>query len=279
MKHARKDDERPATEPAAKAADRVRALERELAEQAEAARQTGETWREAVHDMRGLLGVVKNSITVLNQERVSETMRAEFVTMVREGVASMNALLNELASLASLQAGQEHRKVESFDVAAVVEQLCEELQPVAGARGVFLSARGPAALGVEGDGGRVRHIAHYLARIALQSIKRGGVTVIYGTCGPGGTGPWKLGVTCSGVDVEAGRPSAQTEPIPMRAPPSGFQPAPPLISETIALSIVQRLCELLGARMEWAGDAENGKSYSVTFPGGAGAARAQDSRV
>ncbi len=279
MKQARKDDERPATKPAAKAADRIRDLERELAEQAEAARQTGETWRDAVHDLRGLLGVVKNSISVLNQEKASEAMRAEFLTMLREGVASMNAVLNELMSLASLQAGQEHRKVESFDVAAVVEQLCEELQPAAGARGLFLSARGPAALRVKGDRGKVRQIAYYLARIASQSIKQGGVTVTYGPCGPRGSGQWKLGVTCDGADIEAGHRSAQTEPIPTRAPPFGFQPAPPMISETIALSIVQRLCELLGARMEWDGDAENGKACSVTFPGRSDAARTQDSRV
>jgi signal transduction histidine kinase len=97
MKHARKDDERPATEPAAKAADRVRDLERKLAEQAELNRQSAETWREAVHDLRGYLGVIKNSITLLNQERVPETMRAEFLTMLRESVASMNALLNDLS--------------------------------------------------------------------------------------------------------------------------------------------------------------------------------------
>ncbi len=101
MKTTRKDDERPALEAAADAADRARDLERKLAEQAKVTRQNAETWREAVHDLRGFLGVVKNSITALNQESVPEPVRAEFLSMLRESLASMNALLRNCAKKCS----------------------------------------------------------------------------------------------------------------------------------------------------------------------------------
>jgi signal transduction histidine kinase len=264
MKTTKKDDE----QPAAKAADRIRALEQELAKQAGVKRQNAETWREAVHDLRGFLGVIKNSITALNRENVPEPHRGEFAIMLRDSIASMNAVLNDLSCLASLQAGHEQCKVVSFDANAVINELCEELQPVAAGRGLLLNAPGAATLTVDGDNGKVRRIVTNLVQIALHSIKRGAVSVTCEKCGADGFGLWTLRVRWTDAD---------TEPEPKRAHGAGSQPPAPLPSAAIARSLVQGLCDLLGAKLKSDADVRKGNAFVVTFPRRSDGARAQDS--
>jgi signal transduction histidine kinase len=253
MKTTRKDN----VQSAAKTADRIRALEQELAKQADVKRQNAETWREAVHDLRGFLGVIKNSITALNRENVPEPHRGEFAAMLRDSIAAMNAVLNDLSCLASLQAGHEQCKVGSFDANAVINELCEELQPVAAGRGLLLNAPGAATLTVDGDAGKVRRIVTNLVQIALHSIKRGAVTVTCEKCAADGFGLWTLRVQWTEAD---------TEPEPKRAPGSGTKPLAQLPSAAIARSIVQGLCDLLGANLQSDADVGKGNAFIVTFP-------------
>jgi signal transduction histidine kinase len=256
MKRARNDGGRPKEMAANKAAKRILGLERELAVQAEVNRQSAEAWREAVHDLRGFLGVIKNSIAALNRESVPEPMRDEFLTMFRESTASMNAMLNDLSSLANLQAGHEHRKSTSFDAAALIKELCEELGHMARARGLVVIAKGPASLPAEGDAGKVRRIAENLVLIALHSIQRGAVTVTCGESAAGGSGQWTLDVRSNSTD---------TAPVPTAVEQSGV-PLPHFTSEKIALALVRCLCELLGANLESEADAGKDNIFVVKFP-------------
>ena len=61
---------------------------------------------------------------------------------LQRGVASMQALLNDLIELARLEAGQERRTTAAFDAAALLEELCEGTRPLAVERGLALDASG-----------------------------------------------------------------------------------------------------------------------------------------
>ena len=56
-------------------------------------------------------------------------------------------MLDEVLDLARLQAGHELREVKPCDVAALLRDLCDNLQPLAIDRGLFLQAEGPATEG------------------------------------------------------------------------------------------------------------------------------------
>jgi hypothetical protein len=69
------------------AASRLRDLERTLAHIQEIERDRSNAWREAVHDLRNRVGIVKSVTEILND--MPEQERADYLTMLQESVASL----------------------------------------------------------------------------------------------------------------------------------------------------------------------------------------------
>lgn len=269
------------------AAARVSALEAAAAQLRELERQRAEAWREAAHDLRGNLSIVENVTQVLRIQGPSE----KWLRVLGRGVASLNALLDDLTAQARLDAGHETREVRPFDAAAALSELCANLEPLAADRDLFLKCEGPPHLEVEGDRVKICRIAQNLVLNALTYTKRGGVKVtweeIAGTTrrwtlcvqdsGPGlaGSAVSALSValdaaTREGQAVERegamrGDPSADPTPAPTLASRSGRGPGFKT-GEGIGLSIVKRLCELLDASIELHTPPGAGTTFRVTFP-------------
>jgi len=271
--------------------------ERELVQALEALQtldaRRAETLREAAHDLRGSLSVVKFATVALDRQTAADDARAHSLAELRRGVATMTTLLNDLISLARLEAGHERRTHEPFDAAALLRELCLAMQPLAAERGLALVAEGPALLPVEGDQVNTYRIAQNLLVNALKYTERGGVRV---TWEPDPADPgwrWLLSVQDTGPGLKAGSsapfaralkaatddaqsvgetadadgvPSAESEPPPMLRSQSGrrAQDEPP--GEGIGLAIVKRLCELLDASLELHTEAGKGTTFRVLFP-------------
>lgn len=266
---------------------RVSALEAAAAQLGELERQRAEAWREATHDLRGNLSIVENVTHVLRKQGPSE----KWLSVLGRGVASLNALLDDLTTQARLDAGHETREVRPLDAAAALSELCANLEPLAADRDLFLKCEGPSHLEVEGDRVKICRIAQNLVLNALAYTKRGGVKVtweeIAGTTrrwtmcvqdsGPGlaGSAVSALSValdaaTREGQAVERegamrGDPSAEPTPAPTLASRSGQGPGFKT-GEGIGLSIVKRLCELLDASIELHTPPGAGTTFRVTFP-------------
>ena len=119
------------------ATGRIRDLEQALEEIKVLEQSRGETWRRAVHDVRGNFGVIKNISDQLQDGETEETLKAEFLSLLQKSVASLHDLLNNLLVLSRLDAGQERRDVQLIDAASVLKSLCDSFQPLAlGARTV-----------------------------------------------------------------------------------------------------------------------------------------------
>jgi signal transduction histidine kinase len=74
-------------------------------------------------------------------------------------VTSLHQLLDDVTSLARLQAGREDRHSEPTDITMIMQQLCEGIRPLAQQRGLFLRCDGPPGLAVDADSVKVRRIA------------------------------------------------------------------------------------------------------------------------
>src|SRR4029453_19184614 len=72
-------------------------------------------FRQAAHDLRGNVGVVKNVSTGLTTDAVPEAMRDEFLGLLERSVSSLNLMLDDVMDLARLQAGYELRNVKQLD--------------------------------------------------------------------------------------------------------------------------------------------------------------------
>ena len=271
----------------------VRDLEQTLAQVQELDRRRAQLWRQAAHDLRGNVGVVKNVTSGLTQDAIPEAMRDEFLRLLQKSVSSLHSMLDDVMNLARLQAGHELPDVKPFDAAVLLRDLYENLQPLAAERGLFLKADGPATLSVEGDAVKIRRIAQNLLLNALKYTQEGGVTMRWGDSRNNDPERWMLCVQDTGpgfhagpgaplvgalkeatkdagqVDENVGKgkewPSS-AEPVPSLASPPDRRPVHQERGEGIGLSIVKRLCELLDASVELESKPGEGTTFRVVLP-------------
>jgi len=270
-------------------AGHVHDLEQALAALRAMEHARAEGWRNAAHDLRGSVTVVKGATTLLERNRPDDPMRAEVAEMLNTSVASLHDMLNDLLSLARLEAGHEQRTLTPFDAAALLRDFCAASQAAATDRGLFLKMDGPDTLPVEGDKAKVLRILQNLLLNALKYTQRGGVCVTWGTDRGRDTDRWTFSVqdTGPGIDDNNAAPLAQelhdaTEiandtkdtddrrrdiaPATTLRSASAALPQSEQAGEGVGLTIVKRLCELLDAGLELATEAGRGSTFRVILP-------------
>ena len=273
------------------AAGHVKDLEHALKQIRELEQQRGDLWRQAAHDLRGNLGVVANVAVGLTRHGGRDSSREDFVRILMRNVTSLHHLLEDVTSLARLQAGRESRQIEPLDVTAIMEPLGEGIRPLAKQRGLYLRCEGPAGLGVDGDAVKIRRIAQNLILNAVKYTRHGGITVTWGDSAANDPKRWLLTIedTGPGFHTDSGQPLASAldpEQPPLPSPntvPSqakaarvlgdlsaghdeGTRSFPGEAGEGIGLSIVKRLCEMLDASIEMQSVPGMGTTFRILFP-------------
>jgi signal transduction histidine kinase len=271
------------------AAGHVADLERALEQLRELEQQRGDLWRQAAHDLRGNLGVVANVAVGLARHGEREASREGFVRILTRNVTSLHHLLNDVTSLARLQAGREKREIEPIDVTAILEPLCEGIRPLAEERNLYLNCSGPPGLGVDGDAVKIRRIAQNLILNAVKYTQQGGVTVRWGEGAVDDSKRWLLIIqdTGPGFHGESSQPIATVlDPAHQSVPSSQTKATGATAaraddalarsrheqyafregSEGIGLSIVKRLCEMLDASVEMQSVTDVGTTFRILFP-------------
>lgn len=277
----------------ADAASRVRDLETALVQLQALEQERAEVWREAAHDLRGSAHLIVNASAALERSEAPDRKREQFSEVLRIGVESLNHLLTDLMDHARLEAGDEHRKIVTFDAASLLREFCESVRPVAAERGLFLKAEGAPALEVEGDPIKVRRIVQNLVLNAIKATQHGGVRVTWEESGSERRQQWMLCVQDTGpgfksqsatpiervlkqatVEAQAveeralkdGQISVHTEPASTLASQSAHRMRDVPSGEGIGLSIVKRLCELMDASLELETAEGEGTTFRATFP-------------
>ncbi|MDP1592081.1 MAG: HAMP domain-containing sensor histidine kinase [Prosthecobacter sp.] len=276
----------------AEANGHVRELEQAMATLNELDRARATTWREATHDLQGSLSVVTGATSVLDRQNVPEVTRHEFSDLLQRGVASLHDMLNDLMSLARLDAGLEQRKVVPFDAGVLLTDFCETSLPLAQERGLFLKMKGPDSLRVHGDRAKIQRILQNLLLNALKYTERGGVTVIWDSIESHDAHDWMFCVQDTGPGLDEGsdaplarqlyeatqtahagddlheqeKSSGDLDHAPTVPAQSFTLPVSQQPGEGVGLSIVKRLCELLDASIELETSPGAGSTFRVVLP-------------
>ena len=254
------------------AAGHVSDLESALSEIQELEKQRADLWHQAAHDLRGNLGVVANATVGLAHGALQEQTRDDFVRILMRNVTTLHHLLDDVMSLARLEAGREQRRIEPIDASPIFQQLCEGIRPLAQQHHLFLRCEGPPGFAADGDAVKIRRIAQNLILNAVKYTRDGGITVIWGDCGADDGKRWELRVVDTGPGIHSGsaKPLAQAlgsvvkEPMP--EPSQAEKPSRDEAGEGIGLSIVKRLCELLDATIELKSEKDVGTTFRILFP-------------
>jgi signal transduction histidine kinase len=266
-------------------------LEHALQEIRELEQQRGDQWQQAAHDLRGNLGVVANVAVGLTRHGRRNSSREDFVRILIRNVTSLHHLLDDVTSLARLQAGREKRQIEPLDVTTIMEPLAEGIRPLAKQHGLYLKCEGPPGLGVDGDAVKIRRIAQNLILNAVKYTRQGGITVTWGDSTANDPKRWLLTIqdTGPGLHTDSGQPlaevldpgraplpSSQTFPTQGRtasalgassvASAQGTRTSRADAGEGIGLSIVKRLCDMLDAKIEMRSVKEEGTTFRILFP-------------
>jgi signal transduction histidine kinase len=249
------------------AAGHLRDMESALAEIRALEQQRGDLWRQAAHDLRGNLGVVANATVALTHSELRESSRDEFVRILMRNVTSLHHLLDDVTSLARLQAGREMRRIEPLDVSQIMQQLCEGIRPLAQHHRLFLRSDGPPGFAADGDAVKIRRIAQNLILNAVKFTRDGGVTVSWGDSEANDPKRWALSIqdTGPGIHSDAGKPMSNALE-GKSEPPRGDQSDVTDAGEGIGLSIVKRLCDMLDASMELKSVEGAGTTFRILFP-------------
>jgi signal transduction histidine kinase len=274
------------------AAGHLKDLEATMTELRALELERADLWRQAAHDLRGNLGVVANATVGLTHSGLQESSRDEFVRILMRNVTSIHHLLDDVTSLARLQAGHETRRVEPIDVTAMVQQLCEGIAPVARQRRLFLHCAGPDGFAAEGDAVKIRRIAQNLILNAVKYTREGGVSVSWGDSAAHDAKRWELCIsdTGPGIQSRSGQPlayalekaheqsptaqndvsvrgdSAELKISPEVPRTAALQPPRESAGEGIGLSIVKRLCDMLDATIEMTSEQGVGTTFRILFP-------------
>lgn len=278
----------------AEAASRVRDLECSLRALQLLEDERSKLLRETAHDLRGSVGVLASTTALLAKPQVTGAARDHFHNLLQQRIRSMGALLSDLVELARLEAGQSPLKIESFDAAERLREYCEMLRPAAAERNLFLKCKGARSLPVEGDPLKLQRIVQNLLLNSLKATQRGGVVVRWsvakektarqwvlsiGDTGPGfalqSAGPLRHALkraTEAAHSVEAESADQSDEPAARASATAvltaGSGPGSAMLpsGEGIGLSIVKRLCEVLGATLELDTAPGHGTTIRIAFP-------------
>jgi signal transduction histidine kinase len=229
-----------------------------------------ELWQQAAHDLRGNLGVVSNVAHGLTLAGLPAERRTDFLGVLRNNVGALHRLLDDVTDLARLHAGQETRRSVAIDAAALLRSLCDDVRPVADAKGLFLEAMGTEPLNVEGDAVKVRRIAQNLLLNAIKYTRSGGVKVSWGDTPARDDGRWWFLVEDTGPGFHAGPGAPLVSALGTTCGAASAnddrRPVHQAQGEGLGLAIVKRLCELLDASLEVDTLPERGTRIRVLIP-------------
>jgi signal transduction histidine kinase len=228
----------------------------------------------------------------LTHRGLQESSRDDFVRILMRNVTSLHHLLDDVTSLARLQAGREERHIEPIDVTPILQQMCEGIGPMAEQRGIYLRCEGPAGFATDGDAVKIRRVAQNLVLNALKVTRQGGITVSWGESSVSDPKRWELCIADTGPGFPEGsgaplkralgkaheqssaggaaqgsesqRAGAQSAPVETR--PSQAAAPVEVAGEGIGLSIVKRLCDMLDATIDMTSASGVGTRFRILFP-------------
>ena len=218
----------------------------------------------ASHDIRQPVHAAFLFLGALEQKATAE--QREVVDGLRVSLVSARQMLDALLDVSKLDAGVVERTDGPCSAAALAERLGALLAPIAERKGLSLRFRAPADLWLETDATLLHSVLMNLAGNALAYTQRGGVLVAFrrrkGRCI---VQVWDTGIGIPEEEHEAIFEEFKQLSNPERDTSRGIG---------LGLSIVRRLCRLLGTEVTLRSRVGRGSVFALDLPIGAAPASA-----
>jgi len=217
------------------------------------------------HELRTPLnGVIGYAEMIVARDTLFGTATPEKIDEYAGAILSsgrhLNAMVSDLLDLSCVEFGEYGMTVEPFCIQRLVRAAVDELLPVATARGQAVEVILPPCTPlVEADARAVRQVLTNLMSNALKYSKDGDTVTVRLNHAPGSI---DLEISDTGIGMTDDAVADATRPF------SKFSDAHIAAGQSIGLglSIVKRLCDLLGATFTMASSEGRGTTVSVVLP-------------
>lgn len=212
---------------------------------------------DASHELRTPLAVVRGNLETLCAEDSPAEDRSEAEAAVRDELARMERLVEDLLALARLESGSGLRPFQPLDVAVLLEEAAARGRTLAGERTLVVDASG--RLWVSGDPDLLDAALGNLVRNSWYHTGPGGRITLSATAEG-------RSVALSVIDDGPGIPPAELERIFDRFYRSKTRRDDGGGGSGLGLAIVRRLVELHGGHVRAANGADGGAVFTITLP-------------
>ncbi|GAB3168763.1 hypothetical protein GCM10027291_17800 [Telluribacter humicola] len=272
------------------AASRAANLEKAMERLNELSRERDNILRTSSHDLRGSMSVIQSTAFMLDIEGKTEQEKKQLVEMLNRNLNNVQNMLQQLMSLARLEAGQEKLEITTFDASIMLHELVESATPMAEERGLKLLVDGPKQLQVTLDELKIQRIVQNLLLNALHYTATGVVSVTWAS---EKESRWTITVQDSGPGLPEGLvillanhlkpPLENTAIYDKEALKNNDNKQSVAFNESIlknetnfsstgaggegiGLYVVKRLCEMLNASMDIESFPGKGTLFRIRFP-------------
>jgi len=136
------------------------------------------------HDLRSPMSVIQGYVSLMASGKtgpVNETQN-EFLNSVNKKITEMTSLLNDFLDMSKIDAGFVNLKCQDFDLTALINEVVEDLGPMAAGSRIRMAVEAPAdALWIHGDPLRLTQILRNLVSNAIKYNVEAGWIRISGT--------------------------------------------------------------------------------------------------
>ena len=151
---------------------------RDLSESEALARVRQDFVANVSHDLRTPLTSLRGYAETLLEGGLDDVEHREgFVRVIRDSAVRLEALVEDVLSLAELERPGARPRFERFDLRAAAERQVASFRPAAERRGLHLELVAGPELPVAADRGRIEQVIANLLDNAIKYTERGGVTV------------------------------------------------------------------------------------------------------
>ena len=242
---------RAAAEHAREAADQAR-------EAADRATQSKSRFlATASHDLRQPL----QALALLNgalRRTVKDPMVMDALSQQEQAIAAMSRLLNALLDISKLESGAVKPEITDFPVARLLEQMRREFSTIAAGKGLTFEVEATNAC-VRSDPSLLEQVLRNLVSNAIKYTRQGRVRI---SCPPATDSMVRLEVLDTGIGI----PADQIPCIYDEFYQVGITGSGPRDGYGLGLSIVRRIVELLGLKIEVSSRVGEGSVFALLLP-------------
>lgn len=250
----------------------VQAMANKIAELLDGLKETDRLRRELIsnvsHDLRtplaSMLGYVDTLL--IKNDQLNPAERAHYLEIVRNHTRRLEGLIGDLFELSKLEAGSVQLMAESFPLAELLQDVCQEFELEATQRNIRIdiAQQSPATILVRADIALVQRVLENLLRNALNfTPDGGGISVSLDVHADK--------VAVSVADTGCGIPADKLDSIFERFYTSGtsraLEPEANNSSAGLGLAIVKRILELHGCRITVSSVVDEGTCFEFELPG------------